>query len=397
MSLTAEAPLSPVPVPAVDPAPAAPAKPSTQSGPRLVSLDVVKGLMLIASVGVNAWLNVPPWFDHDLWIGVHPMDWIFPTFVTLSGCGLAFANARRVRPWPAARRVVILLAVGLVYNYITVSGAPFHLSYLRIPGILQLYAVVVIALVLLHTVVKGWRRWALVTAGLAVVDTLFEWGWSLHCAGSHLSPTCNPSHTIDYAVFGANHLYANGSLGYDPEGLVSVVGAIITACLGATVGHALLESRRSGGKRASIRSVGSIAVGAFALAGVLDIFVPAFKKQWTPPFALLIGGAAAVVLLVAHLMVDPGPSGGGLRTPTQRAVTWPLIALGRNSLLVYFGSHALTAWLNVHTYNHVSYLTHFANTIAIGGHPAITFFVVAELFWISLACLLHWRRIYLRP
>jgi heparan-alpha-glucosaminide N-acetyltransferase len=395
MSLT-QAPPLPIAIPATEPAPTEP--PTQNSPPRLVSLDIVKGLMLIVSVGVNAWLNVPPWFDHALWIGVHPMDWIFPTFVTLSGCGLAFANARRVRPWPAARRVVILLVVGLVYNYITVSGAPFHLSVLRIPGILQLYAVVVIALVLLHTVVRGWRQWALLTAALAVVDTMFEWGWSLHCAAGHLSTTCNPSHTIDYAVFGANHLYVNGTLGYDPEGLVSIFGAIITACLGATVGHALLESRRSGGKRASIRSVGSIAVGAFALAAVLDIFVPAFKKQWTPSFALLIGGGAAVILLVAHLVVDAGPSGeGGLRTPAQRTITWPLIALGRNSLFVYFGSHALTAWLNVHTYNHASYLTHFANAIAIGGHPAITFFVVAEVFWISLACLLHWRRIYLRP
>jgi heparan-alpha-glucosaminide N-acetyltransferase len=393
VSITAEAPLPPVAVPDIE---LVPAEPRQKSSPRLISLDIVKGLMLIASVGVNAWLNVPPWFDHALWIGVHPMDWIFPTFVTLSGCGLAFANARRVRPWPAARRVVILLAVGLVYNYITVSGAPFHLSYFRIPGILQLYAVVVIVLVLLHTVVKGWRQWVVVTAGLAVIDTMFQWGWSLHCAAGHLSTTCNASHTIDYAVFGANHLYVNGTLGYDPEGLVSIFGAIITACLGATVGHALLESRRSG-KRASVRSVGSIAVGAFALAAFLDIFVPAFKKQWTPPFALLIGGAAAVILLIAHLVVDAGPSGGGLRTPTQRAVTWPLIALGRNSLFVYFGSHGLTAWLNVHTYNHASYLTHFANTIAVGGHPAVTFFVVAEVFWISLACLLHWRRIYLRP
>src|ERR1035437_7834105 len=301
VSITSEAPPSPVAVPDIE---LVPAEPRQKSSPRLVSLDIVKGLMLIASVGVNAWLNVPPWFDHALWIGVHPMDWIFPTFVTLSGCGLDFANARRVRPWTAARRMVIVLAVGLVYNYITVSGAPFHLSYLRIPGILQLYAVVVIVLVLLHTGVRGWLPWAVVTARLAVIDTMFQWGCSLHCAAGHLSTTCNASHTIDYAVFGANHLYVNGTLGYDPEGLVSIFGAIITACLGPPVGHALLESRRSGGKRASVRSIGSIAVGAFALAAVLDIFVPAFKKQWTPPFALLIGGAAAVILLVAHLLVD---------------------------------------------------------------------------------------------
>jgi hypothetical protein len=30
------------------------------------------------------------------------------------------------------------------------------------------------------------------------------------------------------------------------------------------------------------------------------------------------------------------------------------------------------------------------------GHPAAAFFVAAEAFWISLACLFHWRRIYLR-
>jgi heparan-alpha-glucosaminide N-acetyltransferase len=285
----------------------------------------------------------------------------------------------------------------LVYNYVTVSGAPFHLSGLRIPGILQLYAVVVIVLVLLHAVIKGWRQWALVTAALAVIDTMFEWGWSLHCAGGNLSTTCNPSHTIDYAVFGANHLYVGGSLGYDPEGLVSIFGAIITACLGATVGHALLASRKTGGKPASVRSIGSIVIGALALAALLDLFVPAFKKQWTPPFALLIGACAAGVLLLAHLATDTGPSGGGLLTPTPRAVTRPLIALGRNSLFVYFGSHALTAWLNVHTSGDQSYLTHFTNAVAIGGHPAVTFLVVAELFWISLACLLHWRRIYLRP
>src|SRR5664280_2414771 len=392
VSITAEAPLPPVAVPDIE---LPPAEPRRKSSPRLVSLDIVKGLMLIASVGVNAWLNVPPWFDHALWIGVHPMDWIFPTFVTLSGCGLAFANARRVRPWPAVRRVVILLSVGLVYNYVIVSGAPFHVSDLRLPGVLQLYAGVVIVLVLLHTVVKGWRQWALVTVVLALLDTAVEWRWSVHCVGGALTPTCNPSHWIDYAIFGANHLDRNGSAGYDPEGLISIVGAVVTACLGATVGHALLESRKGGGKRASVLSVGSIILSALALAALLDVFVPAFKKQWTPPFALLVGACTAAVLLVAHLGVDAGPRSGDLPAPTRWA--WPLIALGRNSLFVYFGSHALTAWLSVHTYDHVGYLTHFANAIALAGHPAMTIFIVVEVFWISLACLLHWRKIYLRP
>ncbi len=272
VSITAEAPPSPLAVPDIE---LVPAEPRQKSSPRLVSLDIVKGLMLIASVGVNAWLNVPPlvrpcpldWRPPD---GLDLPDLRHPLGVWFGLCQCPTGQARAGGP----ERVVILLAVGLVYNYITVSGAPFHLSYLRIPGILQLYAVVVIVLVLLHTVVKGGGsgRWS--QPAWRSSTPMFQWVWSLHCAAGHLSTTCNASRTIDYAVFGANHLYVNGTLGYDPEGLVSIFGAIITACLGATVGHALLESRRTGGKPASVRWIGSIVIGVLALAAVLDVSSP---------------------------------------------------------------------------------------------------------------------------
>ncbi len=67
---------------------------------RILSLDWARGWMLIASVSVNAWVLMPGWFDHAPWFGVHPVDLIFPIFVTLSGVGLAFANGNQVRPNP---------------------------------------------------------------------------------------------------------------------------------------------------------------------------------------------------------------------------------------------------------------------------------------------------------
>jgi predicted acyltransferase len=370
---------------------------TTPKTTRLISLDLVRGIMLVASVGVDAWISDPPWFDHANWVGIHPVDWIFPIFVTLSGCGLAYANARRIRVGPAVRRVVILFAFGLLYNYINYSGTPFHLTTLRLTGVLQLYAVVVVVIVLFHTFLKGWHQWALATAVLAVLDTIVQWQWSLTCSGGHLTPSCNVLHSLDPLIYGSSHLLSGGTMGYDPEGMVSIVGAIVTACLGATVGHALLASRAHGGKRAAVQSLGSIIVGALILAGILDLFVPAFKKQWTPPFALLIGAAAVAALLVAHLLVDPTPTGGGLRTRRQRALAWPFLALGRNSLFVYFGSHALVLLLLVHSYGGATWATHLSNTVAIFGHPAITLIVLAEVLWISLACFLHLRKIYLRP
>lgn len=63
---------------------------------RRMSLDVARGLMLVASVAVNAWFLAPDRLRHAAWDSVMPVDLIFPVFVTLSGCGLAFAYGRHV-------------------------------------------------------------------------------------------------------------------------------------------------------------------------------------------------------------------------------------------------------------------------------------------------------------
>ncbi|MCU4183938.1 hypothetical protein K6U06_06170 [Acidiferrimicrobium sp. IK] len=372
----------------------APPDPSRRASGRLVGLDAVRGGMLLVSVGVDSWVNVPAWFDHAGWIGIHPMDWIFPVFVTLSGCGLAFANARRVRVKPAIRRIVILCVVGLVYNYIISSGAPFRFSTLRYPGVLQLYAGVVTGIVLLHMVLKGWKSWAWATAVMACSYTLLLAAWSAHCGG-RLTTSCNPSHVIDYAVFGPGHLYVAGTLGYDPEGVPSILGALVVASMGATIGHLILEYRRRGPVEVALAG-GAVLIAALGFAQALDLIVPAFKKQWTPPFDLLLATAAGVLLLAGHLVFDRRRA-SGTTAPDARFPVWVLVALGRNSLFVYFGSHALTAWLGAHTSGGRPLLVHLEQAIAVGGHPQATLTVALEALWIGLAAVLHWRKIYLRP
>lgn len=379
--------------------PSAPEAPKSTGG-RIVALDAVRGAMLLVSVGVDSWVNVPTWFNHAVWVGIHPMDYIFPIFVTMSGCGfgLAFADTRRVRVRPIVQRIVILCSVGLVYNAIAASGSPwgvpFRFATLRFPGVLQLYAAVTAAIALLHLVVKGWKRWAALTVSLAVVYTAILGGWSAHCGG-HLTTSCNPSHTIDYAVFGANHLFLIGQLGYDPEGLPSILGALVTASMGATIGHLIRELR--GRSRADIvRAGAAVIVGGLVLSELLALVVPAFKNQWTPPFDLLLASAAATMLLAGHLLLDRNPRVRRAQLETRFPV-WVLVALGRNSLFVYFGSHALTSWLGAHTHGGRSDLVRLEQAISLGGHPQATLTVAIELLWVSLAAFLHWRKIYLRP
>lgn len=371
--------------------------------PRIASLDLVRGLMLVASVAANSLLAGPEWFEHAPWNGVHPVDLIFPVFVTLSGCGLAFAMHRRVDVWSLVRRVLILFAVGLVYNAITSDSWSFDVW--RVTGVLQLYAVVVAVLGVLHLVTKSWVGWAVITAALAAAHSALLAAWSERCPDDLLTRACNPSGAIDSALLTVQHLYQQGAAGHDPEGLVAILGALVSASAGATVGHLLLTVRRrsvargSGVARAIVPLV-ALAAGFLALALALvwaptiaDLpLLPVMKRLWTAPFALLVASGTTIALLLGHLLLD--------RARVARPLRWaayPALALGRNSLLVYFGSHALMSVLTRPEPDGTRLADQAASTIALFGDPQATWTALALLFWTALAMLLHRHRIYLRP
>jgi hypothetical protein len=77
--------------------------------------------------------------------------------------------------------------------------------------------------------------------------------------------------------------------------------------------------------------------------------------------------------------------------------SYPLLALGRNSLLVYFGSHILTSLLDHESPSGVPYSQLIADAVTIVGPPQLTWTLLLLAFWIGLAMLLHRHRIYLRP
>lgn len=354
--------------------------------------------MLVVSVGVNSLLVTPKWFDHALWAGVHPLDLVFPVFVALTGCGLAVAMHRRVRFWPLARRVAILIAVGLVYNAIVLDS--FDPAGWVYTGVLQLYAGVVAVLGLLHLVTRAWWGWLVVTVVSAAAYSTLLALWANGCPDRALVPGCNPSATIDVAVFGAVHTYHQGQWGHDPVGLAALAGALVTASAGATVGHLLLRRPRPFTPGASIVPLVS-AAGAFALLALAAVLVPLWlgaaeplvmKKLWTPPFALGTAALATLGLLVGHLVADRRRIG-----PVSTALSWPLLALGRNSLLVYFGSHVLMSVLHRPLPDGSNVAERVADALEIGGERQLPFTVAMLVLWVGIASVLHRFGVYLRP
>ena len=98
--------------------------------------------MIVSTGFAGVVLDRPEWLNHARWLGLTVYDFIFPLFVTLSGIGLAFAYRRSVSVAVTARRVVVLLVVGLVYN--ALMAGVFDPATLRYTGTLQAYAVLVL-------------------------------------------------------------------------------------------------------------------------------------------------------------------------------------------------------------------------------------------------------------
>ena len=142
---------------AATPAPTTTAAAGDGTGPeRLASIDVFRGLTIIAMILVNnpgSWSAVYSPLRHAEWHGWTPTDLVFPFFLFIVGVVIPLAMGRRlaraggeskrgVLLMRAARRALILVALGLL-----LSGFPFALfgprtverllETWRFPGVLQ--------------------------------------------------------------------------------------------------------------------------------------------------------------------------------------------------------------------------------------------------------------------
>ncbi|EPR76633.1 N-acetylglucosamine related transporter, NagX [Leifsonia rubra CMS 76R] len=378
--------------------------PTTATQVRIDALDWARGWMLVASLGVNSAIISIPLLAHAPWASIMPIDLIFPLFVTLAGCGMSFAFHRRVEPWGVLRRALVLVALGLGYNAIVNATVSF--SELRFTGVLQLYAVVIVVMALMHLVTRSWRGWALLTILLAVAHTAMLSIFARSCVATLLTPECNPSGPLDSLVFGASHIYRNGLAGHDPEGIVAIMGALVSTAAGATLGHLILRFRRDeavSSTRVPITTV-PIVLAIAALLGLALVLwigsdllvggpVPPMKRLWTAPFALGIAAIAALLLWLGQLAL---PS-SGLRTERHSRVWMPWVALGRNSLLAYFGSHLLMSLLNRSLAGGPSVTAAFASLFPSTMLAQLGWTALWLAFWVALAMVLHRRGWYVKP
>jgi predicted acyltransferase len=329
---------------------------------RLLSLDVFRGLTVAGMLLVNnpgTWSAIYPPLEHAKWHGWTPTDLIFPFFLFIVGITTQLSiTARRARgDDEAAIRRQILKRGALIFLFgFLLSGFPFftwgavagnpdpglvdriadRLEHWRIMGVLQRIGVAYIVSALIATRATL-RTQVLVTAGLLlgywilmtlvpVPGTNGTPGVLLLDRGSTTLAGWLDRALLDWRRFGlGNHLWS-GSVTWDPEGILSTMGAVATALLGNVAGYWIGQP-----KPLMERVTGLFAGGALGMmVGLMwNWSFPINKGLWTGSYVVFTGGMACVALATIIWIIE---------IMGQRWWTKPFQIYGLNPMIAFVGS-----------------------------------------------------------
>jgi predicted acyltransferase len=310
------------------------------SPPRLVSLDVFRGLTVAAMILVNDQGSdlAFPTLRHAEWSGWTLADLVFPSFLFIVGASVVMSLAGRVaRGEPrralfvhVLRRGATLLAIGAIMNLVFVG---FDFAHWRFEGVLQRIALCFVAVATLVIFTGPRARWAIFAACLVGYWILLRFvpvpGYGLPGRDVPLlDPDGNLTAWIDRLAF-SGHLY-NGTR--DPEGLLSTIPSFATTLLGVFTAERL---RAPDSPRDKLRGLVAAGVACVVAGEAWARVFPINKNLWTSSFVLLTGGLSLLGLAACCYALD-------VRQWRGKALRVPLV-FGMNAMAAYILSEGLQA------------------------------------------------------
>lgn len=303
-------------------------------GKRLLSLDAFRGFTIAAMILVDSpgtYRAVYPQFKHAIWNGWTFTDTIFPSFLFIMGASMVFSFSARkesgitdpLLDLKIVKRTLILFGLGLFMN----SYPIFHLSTLRIPGVLQRIALCYLftSMIVRKCGPRGQAYWLF--GLLASYWLMLRFVPTPGTAAGALEPGDNFVAYVDSLFLRGHAWVENGT--QDPEGIVSTISAVGTTLFGALTGNWLRSPRSEREK-----TIGMICTGAalVALGAALAPYLPINKNLWTTTFSIFMAGLSLLSLASFYVLIDVA---GYKRWATV------FVAFGMNSIAIYFLSEIL--------------------------------------------------------
>jgi heparan-alpha-glucosaminide N-acetyltransferase len=337
-------------------------------------------------------------FNHSTWNGLTVADLLFPWFVWIMGVtvGVTFKppssiSSRTSKFFNVLQRSVKLFCLGLLLNS---TGTDGDLANLRIPGVLQYFAVSYLYLNILALLIdspSASRPRLFLGYGLGGLALLFMYCVLTYavpvpdCPMGYLGaggtfdgaehPLCTGgSHRyIDEKILTSSHYYSDptckgvyGCLPYDPEGIVGAFNAAFLSFLGFATGkivRAIPTNPTGEDQSIFLRYNAILGVLLMTVGAVLCNFsenngiVPVNKNLWSPSFIFICGGFANILFGLFYVLLDMRRSSASI--PQNSKFTdpsflasddspstplwdgWPLRSVGKNSITLYMGHEIL--------------------------------------------------------
>jgi predicted acyltransferase len=320
--------------------------------PRLMSLDALRGFdmfwiiggeglfaALFTLTGWAGWNIASGQMQHSQWHGFTLYDLIFPLFIFLSGVALGL-SPKRLDQQPfavalplyqhACKRLIVLIALGVLYNHGWGAGIPADLDQVRYTSVLARigFAWFFAAMLVWHTSLSTQVIVSVSIISLYTIAQLY-----LPVPGGQAG-----QFTLDASINTYVDQLLRPGIAYqdrplDPEGVLSTVPAVINAMVGVFAGQFIIRPHYRGdwGKAGVLVACGVLLL---VLAWLLEPIVPVNKALWTTSFVLVTSGWSLLFFSLFYVVID-----------VLKCQQWTFIfvVIGTNAIIVYLGS-SLIDW-----------------------------------------------------
>lgn len=364
---------------------------------RITSLDALRGFTVALMILVNNpgdWGHIYPVLKHADWNGCTLADLVFPFFIFTMGVSFVISTQKRLESQPRNKiilhifyRSIVLFFLGLFLNVLP----DLDLSTIRILGVLQRLAIVYLVSSILYFYTTPRVLFLLLAFGLFGYYYIFTQINVPYLGYPTLEKEKNIAAYIDRLVLGQHTWKLSRT--WDPEGILTTVGAIYSMLIGILLGRIFLieKSQFKSIHNFRLAVVSSCGLICILIGLIFDNYFPINKNLWSSSYVLFTAGLAMLFFGIAYYFME---------VKNIKYIGRFFEIYGTNSLFVFFFSALIAKTFNIVEVGNMSLKKYLVNSYLMPNfsiyNVSLLWAILHLLFWFLVLYIMYRKRIYIK-